>query len=150
MAKTEKEGYQQKADFYQSKKILIEERISLIKGKIEDKSEEDRLKINTYKMEVIDLEASREGIVSYWDHYMERIQSIEQKEAALTRECEENFKRFYDIFTSISPANLKQHSSQIQEQYTKIIAEIDKEWAQQEKNALYSLMKDLLQRMKKI
>lgn len=147
MAKTEKQTYQEKSEYYHSKKVLIEDRISILKGKLAD---EDRLKVNSYKIEILDLESSLEGITSYWNHYMERIQSIEAREAQLTNECEENFKRVYEIFTSISPANLKSYSSQIVEQYNKILPLLDKEWSQQDKNALYSLMKDLLQKMKKM
>lgn len=148
MEKTENQNYQEKADFYHAKKMLMEERIMLIKGQIG--SESDKIKVNSYKMEILDLEASLEGINNYWNHFMERLQAIEVREKTLTAECEDNFKRYYDIFTSISPANLKQHSGQIQEQYNKILPVLDKEWPQLEKNALYSLMKDLLQKMKKI
>lgn len=147
--KTEMETYQQKADFYHAKKVLLEDRIELLKGKLADPNE-DRLKVNGYKMEILDHEASLEGINSYWSHYMERILAIEQRDSVLTKEREENFKRLYDIFTSVSPANLKTYSAQIQERYNNVIAEIDKEHPDAEKNALYLLMKDLLQIMRKI
>lgn len=149
MAKSELEIYQEKFKYYQEKKDLTLDRIRLIRDKIVSNTE-DVLRVNTYRIEILDLEASIEGIENYYSHYNDRIQAIQVKEKTLTKECEENFKEYYDLITSISPANLKQHSMQIQEQYNKIMSVIDKEWKGTEKNALYSLMKELLKRMKKI
>lgn len=150
MSKDEKLTYQEKSDFYHSKKTLLEERIKLLEAAIGNYNDPDLLRLNAYKMEKLEAEASLEGITSYYNHYMNRLMAIDAKEKEITKECQERFKQYYDVFTSISPANLKQHSTPIQEQYAKVMEQIDKEWDQKNKNALYSLMKDLLTRMKKI
>lgn len=134
----EKNYYDEKPDYYRKRIDLLKERISLLKEKASDSSS-DKLKLNTYNMEILELESE-----------LDKLQATEEKEKAITIECQENFSHYYTIFTSIQMVNLKQHSYQIQESYNKILAMIDKEWPQHEKNILFVSLKDLLKKMRKI
>lgn len=124
---------------YYSRKIeLLRERISLLKERIYDSSA-DKLKINGYSLELLDLEPE-----------LEKLLYMEKKEYDLTRECNENWNNYYNLFISIPPLQIKQSAIQIQEAYNKIFSMIDKEWPQEEKNILYAQLKDFLRKSRKI
>lgn len=130
--------YNHKPDFYPKRSRLLKERISILRDRVGDNSL-DRLTLNTYSVEILDIE-----------YELEILKEIEQKEESITKECQENFKHLYKILMTISQASLKQYSNQIQETYSRILPMMDKEWPQGEKNILYTSLKDLLKKMRLI
>ena len=142
--------FEEKERFWRNKMNLTEERISLLTQLVNGGLESDALKLNAYKLEIVSLEADLEGITATWDHYTERVSQIRVIQGELTKECEENYKNYCDIFNSISPEALKQYSNQLQEQYHRMKPVLEKELGNVEKNAVYSLLKEVLIRMKKI
>ena len=141
---------EKKERYYNEKKNLITERISLLEKSV-DVNNTDYLKNNSTKLEILEWEANLEGVISYWNHYTERLKHNRINAELLTKEYEQNYKTYYDILTNIPPESIKTYSVQLQEQYMKIKSLLSKEWKEQrEKNAFYALMKEILIRMKKI
>jgi len=149
--KDEKLNFEEKEKYYKEKKLIIEERITLLRELIPNDSAPSLL-INSYKLEVLELEASVEGIEDYWKFYTERLESIKKNEEALTLECETNYDSYKNILISITPKNLEQYHSKTQDQYNKLksILSRENEFSQSDKNVFYSLVKGLLIQMKKI
>jgi hypothetical protein len=147
--KTEKQQFEEKENYFKSKKSLIEQRIMLLQKQIDDGNLDD-LQKNTIGLEILQLQSTLEGVENYWNHYADRVKSITENEIALTKECEEHYLKLRDTLISMSVEVIKKQSVQVQEQYNKIIPFFEVQLGQTEKNALYSLMKELYMRINKL
>jgi len=152
--KEEKQTFQEKEKYFKEKKELTQERINLIKVEIEKLRSvgADFLKINSLRLEALDLEASLEGIETYWNHYVERLKSLNEKEELLTKERVQNFANYCTIYFSVLSNDLKKYNAQFQKRYTDVYALLNKELQldANQKNMLYAMVRDILMEMKKI
>lgn len=148
--KTQKAEFEEKEKYYKSKIDAISERIKLLEEEISNPSN-DKLKLNAYKMEAIELQATIEGVTEYWEHYTSKLLGIRKEEEKQTQDCEMNHKTLIEIFKAIAPVELNSFQKQIREQYDILKQRTDFAWEEQsQKNAYYYIMKEFLFRIKKI
>ena len=147
------ESYEHKCAYYGKRAKLLQERCEsiteiIIALKNDECSKEvilqfrKKLEVNSFDLDLLELEGKLENAKSYQKHYSERVEAIKAKDGKEIKECEERFNELAASFRSLHTSQLSNYNKEL---YYRIMSDLSQsELKQDKKLVLFSLMKQFL------